>query len=1527
MPPSRGSIPPPAAAGPSRLPYQSPKGPSWNITVDEEGHLESDTLNIASQHKPNTPRGRSVSFQPPDLNLTPRQSRNKRKTSGGSHYSIRLTPPIQTPSSRSKSKGKAVIRKSLTGENALGMNINDRAEVLADVAGDCLVTLVRAALRDSSGSGNRRRSSINDEVKKAWEGLYGIRQSYLFPPWSPPFPSFIDILRSLHSQIRATLNAQALSCAIDLSNLATFIWTISRPDEACLSFPSLDVDGEDGTAPRRSTRNKEKDQENLELVKRVKLRNMLLLIAWKKFWLIVVPEERRTSEIALRLWLDFATQIALLYQRPSVEGVDLSHSSLPRSSDSLLAELFSPSAVGRFGQWSISEDFDSQEYSEEKADVEERWRDLAQRRTEELANTSHADLRRRYPYSEFRTEMIAYVQHEILASPINTLLTPGRRELLAGHDDDLQRFRLEYQTDDSLESEGDETEIADWHHDSDIDEEDSDGDNGVVMSEGTPIDMDILEMAAAQLEAEANAQHDEEEETHEIQAKGSQENNAEDMAEVDIQIPVLEETNSFQPTSAQQSTSHEDSDEEGDEGDWAVKDAPTSSAMTNGAPNIFRGNKQGRPTFDWTKRQDDAVQVEWESQSNDGPTPSSPVNRRQAVENDADNTENEDAQIPQSSPSPSPPADPAFGLISPSVAARLIELNGTASPPPLRAQRLSFATSRQSRGASNQAIDQPVCLTSPLFVEEEEEEAEMVEGVQDPSNDEEDHDDLIPTESQFGAMGLSFGGPAMRRNETSVGDEDDEFAELLPSESQFAVGRSTSVNGNTLLHTEIDNNVNVDSHHQDMDLGEEDNSLVPPTSQGQYISSRPRKSQEAHSFVPPDPEEDLEDRQLLFQPSSPSISVSREASVKIEPVPHIEPQHMLDLHGFVNRLHPTTYRRQRGSSAPYIREEDDPFLHEDDGSPLEPDELCLLPVDLTDENSSKKSKLFGKIADSSSKYCRLSGRRKWTLEEELLLYRTVQKVPLQEEYPLRIVWNLYGEFGRFGKQLKWYSTQHMKDKLRTTVKRRQNEGRLVEGRVRAWAARGTREREEWEDEWEEYKRLEEEEEDDDEAGEEDIEADGDNEHGDRVDDVEHEEDEGEGDDVSTDDDRGNHRSRSVDGRSPRDAPRYVEIGTDDDDFPEAIELPVNAQPNGSPSIHGDDEIPQPRPFPSNENLNGDQPIIGEDDGDFPEPESLDINAVPNQQDRPNAQDEVVDDDDFPSAESIDLIPPQENAPIREEEDFPAPPELPSTSTSAQTQTLAQVSDPAIPASQSQTDRYPSRVRKRLSYVPDDLNAEDEDEDSESSDNEGRGTGRKRTKRQPLTPIIEIPISTHAHDRSPVPLTKRRSKEITLSRPARPVRTYGGNRAARKVSSNFVDVGNVSEEEEENHTETSARKTQRARKTTSSTSARTSQRARKTTSGNSSLRLAQTARKSTSNNNSRSGPAREQEQEMNDGGGGGGGNSDDGEGDGDFPEPEEDTQVIPSEPIGTSLNMRSEAEEERQKRIQDVVMGKRKHVLV
>jgi len=112
---------------------------------------------------PFTNRYRDASFDGRDPDITPR-ARATRHTR--THSSTRISTSIHTPNHDLQGRRRLHIRPSLTGAQVEEMTIERRAEMVADVAGDCLLKLLRAGLQGDQGE--RKRDM---EWRKAWGGL------------------------------------------------------------------------------------------------------------------------------------------------------------------------------------------------------------------------------------------------------------------------------------------------------------------------------------------------------------------------------------------------------------------------------------------------------------------------------------------------------------------------------------------------------------------------------------------------------------------------------------------------------------------------------------------------------------------------------------------------------------------------------------------------------------------------------------------------------------------------------------------------------------------------------------------------------------------------------------------------------------------------------------------------------------------------------------------------------------------------------------------------------------------------------------------------------------------------------------------------------------------------------------------------------------------------------------------------------------------------------------------------------------
>ena len=323
-------------------------------------------------------------------------------------------------------------------------------------------------------------------------------------------------------------------------------------------------------------------------------------------------------------------------------------------------------------------------------------------------------------------------------------------------------------------------------------------------------------------------------------------------------------------------------------------------------------------------------------------------------------------------------------------------VNRVSMPPPALRVPIDIANLRRSSIPS-------VRRSLPVALHEDaEEQLEDIEELHDA------FENILPDTQQLqGDLGDSPDGPRT--------PQDVDLAEMLPGSSQL-LGDQDSDGGDVgNLGLVVGEVMVVDEQVDPAD--EPAHPFKPPTSQHLMGSSRPRPSGDALEFSQPEAEEDEEDR-LLLQ-TREALSSSPLLSVKSSP----RPSHI---------------------SVPPPDPTNDPFLFNADGSSLEIDESYQVPRN----HVARRSRIHGQIEGQSTSYSRISGKRKWTKAEELLLYRTVQKVPLLVQYPLRVVWYLHGEHGVLSHDLEQFNPQHMKDKMRLIVNTRSNNRRPILGRAR-----------------------------------------------------------------------------------------------------------------------------------------------------------------------------------------------------------------------------------------------------------------------------------------------------------------------------------------------------------------------------------------------------------------------------------------------------------------------------------------------
>nr|ODN89251.1 hypothetical protein L204_06188 [Cryptococcus depauperatus CBS 7855] len=1035
---------------------------------------------------------------------------------------------------------RLAVRESLTAVGAsLGLSVAQRADILSSVAGDCLVTL----LTNGRPPANRRDSNV-DEGRRAWDALNGLKQRYIFSPYSPPYPMVKDIAQLIHPSALATVDSVVLARTIQISNLTTFVWSILRPDEASNIMAPLDVDDDDNF---RSLRSGTRGAEEKEIRTKVRRRNSLLLATWKKFWIVAVPKEQRGNEAALRLWLEFATQIEITYRLSTMSSSSLKLS-LPTQPRAETLDLFSPSAVTRYGQWDDTLDLDLDE--DEKIAITDLWGEMASKRVEELNLLSWEEKNERWRYEKFMEDAIDWIKQGVLSRSDNSLLTPRRRGLLLSSPDNTQSE----QSDDS----------------------DASAPSDVFKIEKQlkwdTIDTNLLAEIAAELEAGTLHQ------PHALDEEDVIRSESPEMQMNDrhtLSSPIPSSSSNFQ----QLSFIHQKVD----------------------YPN---GKIKGK--FDWLKRQDDAVKLSWDSKSqsqddlqrrnyqslikvrlshdkaktakskpnrfseeNDGEvededafpdprqfihpstsqfTQTAPRKKFKKIiqiedeaEDEAEDQDSEDALV---DPYQFQTSDPDSDNSKTNTTQQIIRVD---SPFDERAQEkevslihtpLNRTQSRTCLTNFNSSRLQSPAIhsnTNVLIARDERENVghrvEKVMGkdaltesphlTRSPTRDIMPVDILPPqvqpghTEQDDTSLSSSGflhpltpwnGPPQLSTIENGFNDwaapDSCDYLDTADSNVQQLAEKPKAIvirplepseeqedEGEEEMEEEIEE-LEVEQEQKEQEVMENDVikdcethcPVAAKLSQTDCARSDDRRTRETSCFASVDTDEDERDRVRLSSMKHKYVELSR-AYTEEEADSILEGgQKPLDVQ---SRNTPETQEKDilRRSSRPSSMEpiltianwrrrkvEDmnspDPYLIDSDGSPLQTDPTYVLPLDY----HFPVSELFGPVPGSESnpkiqwRYHRMTGPRQWSEDEALLLYRTVQKVPLFEEFPFRVVDYLYGEYGSKGDDLKWHHRQHMKDKMKSIVETRLNQGKSVTGRARAYARKDTKARQQWDKE-------------------------------------------------------------------------------------------------------------------------------------------------------------------------------------------------------------------------------------------------------------------------------------------------------------------------------------------------------------------------------------------------------------------------------------------------------------------------------
>ncbi|WOO80802.1 uncharacterized protein LOC62_03G004331 [Vanrija pseudolonga] len=230
--------------------------------------------------------------------------------------------------------------------------------MLSNVAGDCLARL----LKTSSVNDDSDLDGLRDDGQRSFEGLRGVLQQYIYSTEPPAYTDVDELMKSLDPFTRTTVARGDMDRAIWLTNLATFVWTITYPDLAASLADAEEAQGDKG-------KGKAKAIALLSPEDKIRRRNGVLIDAWKKFWLAMGDT---SVDAALSLWLDLATLIVLTYRLPTIDPFTAPNTALASPPEDLLQQLFSADALQEFGHLPV--DYDARQ----------RWQAAAEERREEV---------------------------------------------------------------------------------------------------------------------------------------------------------------------------------------------------------------------------------------------------------------------------------------------------------------------------------------------------------------------------------------------------------------------------------------------------------------------------------------------------------------------------------------------------------------------------------------------------------------------------------------------------------------------------------------------------------------------------------------------------------------------------------------------------------------------------------------------------------------------------------------------------------------------------------------------------------------------------------------------------------------------------------------------------------------------------------------------------------------------------------------------------------------------------------------
>ncbi|WVQ78792.1 hypothetical protein IAT38_000883 [Cryptococcus sp. DSM 104549] len=1050
-----------------------------------------------------------------------------RQPSGAESYmSVRLTPTLMARRS---------VRESLMRPRVMGMAFPRRVDTLLSVAGDTLVTLLKAGMEEQP-----RRQSVgrSDGPTRAWEAFWSLRQTHIFDPNASPFPTVAEVSKDINPRLTASIDSTTFDVLVRLSNLTTFVWAIIRPDEASeILVPvdqGIDPDAYDARAKARASlvRAGEVDR---DVVRR---RNRLLLMAWKHFWVVVVPKEKRSSEHALHLWREFSTQIILRYQLSTIESREVDNN-LPSCHKDFVRDSCSPTVVARLGQWDESQEWTEADEAEKEATAA-RWGELQKERLP-VYSADPQSMLNRFPYDAFRKSIMEYIHTEILSDSDHSLLNSEHRGLLLPATESLDaeagQNGAAYPSSPlarhapgagSLAIAGGETDSeAEANEDEEVD---ADGD--VSMKDSDAIDADLFADVGAEMERESQAlsQAQARAAAHEVPSRPAP--REEDQSRLGLSTPSAVATGSAKRGRTSSAFKPQVLSGRGDSPFWAVREAEQGRQDAAGPSRLFQtkpgqagkkeDGKAGKPKFSWQEKQEDAVQIEFDSQSQSqeharpsrGPSrsagPSVPARTgsrgsraRQEEEDDSEEEEEEEELEERDAYNLMPTESQLAGEdLGPSgdEPSEGEEGNGAGAKDE---DELAGATSGEEYSESLLGDQDLMPETQALHgalegeslrSESQDDGFEGVEPTQAVSKDRAARD--IVTASH--APGLVAVAADLPEVQPDMGWGDDGGMELDNNDyptSDPASEEEEELEERSEPEEEPRNRVaKCAPAPEPARVAKRAPAPEPARSQGK---KRLRRADSEGSFdAPSDAQRELQEeirqgnkrrekgkgkerprsasgeRHAWFIPSSPSASPELTLSGVLAAG--------LDESNAESNAESEDERSNRASAEAgpssrtltvreRARARADPYMVDENGGKLVDDPKLV--ADNWKRTGHGKSLHGARRGDRKPKkyiYVRQTGREKWTEKQALLLYRTVQKVPMEEPVPTKVVEMLHGEFGEKDHVLAMFNEQHMRAKMRTIVDGRLRNELPVVRRARFYAPTSTAEREEFDKEKKEF---------------------------------------------------------------------------------------------------------------------------------------------------------------------------------------------------------------------------------------------------------------------------------------------------------------------------------------------------------------------------------------------------------------------------------------------------------------------------